>query len=266
MSEIAEPARRGSEKAKFMTRAAVAHAAPFFIWIGVMLLAQFMHLTPSSGDDETPSLNLISDAGVYAVKTVLAALALLVLRPWRHYGRTSARNVLLGAAVGAAVFVAWVAPESDWFRSLCPSLANLYETWAVRPFGALRDAADAAASMEAYAPANTGWPLFALHVFGSGVVIALAEEFFWRGYLMRTVRTPDFLDIDAGSFHAASFLGVVALFAAEHTEVLGGALAGAVFALLLIKTRDIWCACAAHAVTNLLLAAYVPLAGHWQFW
>ena len=63
-----EPAPKGSPKA-------ARHAAPFLIWIGIMLLAQGMHLVPSSASEETEALGVISDAGLYALRTVAVALA-----------------------------------------------------------------------------------------------------------------------------------------------------------------------------------------------
>ena len=129
---------------------------------------------------------------------------------------------------------------------------------------AVKAAADAEAR---YAPAATGWPLFLVHLLGTGVAIAFAEEFFWRAYLLRAVRTPDFLDIPVGAFHAPSFLAVAAVFAAEHGSLaVPGLLAGLAYGLLFIRTRDVWAACLAHAATNLALGAYVLATGHWEFW
>lgn len=264
-----EPAPKGSPKAKEMTRAAFRHAAPFIAWLGVMLLAQLMHLTPSAATEETPSLNLVSDAGLYAIRTAISLIALAILRPWRYYrGLFSARHVPAALAAGISVFAIWVVPQSDWFAALCPRIADLYARWCVGwDFGTAPDFADLAAkAREHYAPQNTGWALFAVHMLGTGVAIAVAEEFFWRGYLLRAARTPDFLDIPVGNFHAASFLAVTAAFAAEHSEWAAGLAAGAVYGLLFLRTRDIWAACIAHAATNLLLGAYVLATGHWEFW
>ncbi len=262
------PAPKGSPKARAMTRAAVRHAAPFLVWIGVMLVGSLMHLTPSSGTEEAASVDVVSDAGLYAIRTALCLLALVLLRPWTHYrGLFRARHLPAALLVGAAVFALWVVPSAEWFRALAPGLARAYETWCVRPFGSMRDLADAAAKTAGlYAPAATGWPLFALHMVGTGLAIAVAEEFFWRGYLLRAARTPDFLDLPIGEFHALSFLAVTAVFAAEHAEFAAGFLAGAAYGLLYLRTRDIWAACAAHAATNTLLGLYVLATGHWEFW
>ena len=208
------PAPKGSPKARAMTRAAVRLALPFLLWLGVMMVSQLMHLTPSSLEASKDSENVveagasvISDAGLYALRTGLTLLALLVLRPWKYFPAPRLRNLPAALAVGVLVFALWVVPGADWFRRLCPALADLYESWCVRSPGELRDlAAEASRTAALYAPSATGWPLFAVHMLGTGVAIALAEEFFWRGYLLRAARTPDFLDLPIGEFHALSFL------------------------------------------------------------
>ena len=253
---LPEPARKGSPKAKAMSRAAARHAAPFLLWIGAMLAARLMHLTPGSGTEETPSLDLLSNGALYAVQTVLALCALALLRPWAYYkGLFRACHILPALAVGAGVFALWALPGAAFWQGLLP-------------WGGGTDLAAAAAEAEArYAPAATGWPLFAVHMVGSGVAIAVAEEFFWRAYLLRAARTPDFLDVPVGSFHAFSFLAVTAVFAAEHGSLaVPGFLAGLAYGLLFLRTRDVWAACIAHAATNLLLGFYVLATGHWEFW
>ncbi len=253
---LPEPARKGSPKAKAMSRAAARHAAPFLLWIGAMLAGRMMHLTPGAGTEETPSLNLLSDAALYAVQTALALGALLLLRPWAyHRGAFRAAHVLPALAVGAGVFALWALPGAAFWQGLLP-------------WGGGGDLAKAAAEAEKlYAPARTGWPLFAVHLLGSGVAIAAAEEFFWRAYLLRAVRTPDFLDLPVGALHVPSFLAVAAVFAAEHGSLaVPGFLAGLAYGFLFIRTRDVWAACLAHATTNLALGAYVLATGHWEFW
>ena len=155
--------------------------------------------------------------------------------------------------------------QSALATALSPLASKTYVATAISAGGFLTQAA---ADAEArYAPAATGWPLFAVHLLGTGVAIAFAEEFFWRAYLLRAVRTPDFLDIPVGAFHAPSFLAVAAVFAAEHGSLaVPGLLAGLAYGLLFIRTRDVWAACLAHATTNLALGAYVLSTGHWEFW
>lgn len=266
----AEPAPKGSPKAKAMNAAAFRHAAPFILWIGIMIVAQLMHLTPSSASEETEALGVISDAWLYALRTILVAIALLALRPWHYYkGIFRISHLAPALVVGIAVFAIWTIPRADWFCSAFPRLGDLYARWCVGlKFGTAPDFADLAAkSRSFYHPATTGWPLFAVHMFGTSIVIAAAEEFFWRGYLLRAARTPDFLDIKPDAFHLISFVAVSIAFALEHQEVLAGFIAALAYGGLYLKTKgDVWAATAAHAVTNAILGFYILGTGHWEFW
>ena len=262
-SPLQPPAPKDSPKAKMMTWAAVRHAVPFGLWLGIMLLAHLMHLTESSGSDDVGSLNLISDANLYALRTVLCALALLVLRPWKYYSALKTKNILPAIGIGTGIFFLWIGFETQFVKQLFPEVSKLYEMWLVKPFGELRAPME---SVSQYDPSLCGWPLTIVRLAGSAFVISVIEEFFWRGYLLRTVRTPDFLDVDIGEFHLPSFLVVAAVFAIEHVEVGAGFVTGLVYGWFYIKTKDIWAASIAHIVTNLLLGINVIAAGNWQYW
>ncbi len=257
-----EPAPKNSPKAKKMNRAAADHAVPFFLWIGIMLIASMMHLNPSSASEDIDSLNLISDASLYAVRSILCLVVLLFLRPWKFYARLQKKNILPAIGIGAAIFVLWVGFETEVFKNLLPGMATAYEKWCVMPFGSMREVVDATP----YTPAVCGWGLTLARLAGSAVVIAVIEEFFWRGYLIRTVRTPDFLDIDIGEFHPVTFLIVAVFFGLEHTEWAVGLITGLVYGLFYIRTRDIWAVSIAHVTTNLVLGIYVIATGSWQYW
>ena len=263
-------APKGSAKAKAMNIAAARHALPFVLWLGIMALAHAMHLTTGSTSEIAESLNLISDAGMYTVRTVLCVVALFILRPWRYYGALQKKNILPAIGIGLAVFALWVGFETELFKKIAPGLAELYERWCVDPFGALGELRETSAEISAantpYAPAICGWPLTIFRLIGSALVISVIEEFFWRGYLLRTAKTPDFLDLDVGYYNPLIFFGVAIVFGLEHVEVVAGAITGVIYGFLYIKTRDIWAASIAHITTNLALGIYVLATGKWWFW
>lgn len=259
---VGEPAPKNSEKAKMMTRATIRHAVPFFLWIGIMLLAGMMHLSESSATEEIGSLNLISDASLYALRSAVCAIVLILLRPWKFYSRLNTKNILPAVGLGLAVFLLWVGFETQTFKHLMPGIADLYEKWCVMPFGAMREPVE----YTPYAPAVCGWGMTAARLAGSAFVIAVIEEFFWRGCLIRCIRTPDFLDIDIGEFHAVSFLAVAAIFGFQHTEWLAGLVTGIAYGYYYIRSRDIWAVSIAHVTTNLALGIYVIATKSWQFW
>ncbi|MGE0442632.1 MAG: CAAX prenyl protease-related protein [Gemmatimonadales bacterium] len=102
----------------------------------------------------------------------------------------------------------------------------------------------------------------------AAVVVPIAEELFWRGWLPRWVDRPDgFAEAPLGRYTAWSFGVTALLFAAEHGAFWDvGLLAGVAYNWWLIRTRSlgdlIWC----HAITNGCLSAYVIWGGHWQYW
>ena len=227
-------------------RAIRAHVIPFVAWL---LLMHVPGLPP---------------AWRYALQTVACLAILLTLKPWRRYGPIRVRYLPAAVAVGLFVFVAWVGLETAWFGRLAPAAQKFYLRFGVGlwPFGQIPEPVTA----PVYAPAVCGWPLAVVRLLGSALVIAVIEEFFWRGFLYRFLINRSFLKLDLALFRWSAFLIVVALFAVEHQRWLAGLVAGAAYGLLLLRTRDIWAAAAAHVVTNFCLGLYVLGTGAYQFW
>lgn len=222
----------------------LAHVVPFVAWIAVLHFLDVPQLKPS---------------WQYAVRAAVGALLLVIYQPGRWYPRLHAYNLPLALIVGVGVFLIWVLPESP----LAPAwLREPYLRWAVRPWGEFRNPIEAAP----YAPSVCGWPLTLIRLFGSGLIIPIIEEFFWRGFMARWVMGGDFWRHDAGQIDFTRFLMVAAVFGIEHQEWLAGFLAGLAYGWMYMRTRDIWAVCLAHAVTNLLLGFYVIRTGAWQFW
>jgi CAAX prenyl protease-like protein len=103
-------------------------------------------------------------------------------------------------------------------------------------------------------------------VLGSVVVVPIAEELAFRGYLLRRLIDADFTAVSPKHFTAASFLISSVAFGVLHGRWLAGVLAGMIYALAQYRRGELSDAIVAHAVTNGLLAAYVVVFGHWAFW
>jgi CAAX prenyl protease-like protein len=97
-------------------------------------------------------------------------------------------------------------------------------------------------------------------------VIAVIEEFFWRGFVYRWLQKQAFLEVPLSAFRLGYFVVVVLLFGVEHDRWVVGILAGIAYGVLLLKTRDIWATAIAHGVTNLVIGVYVLLTGYHHFW
>lgn len=228
----------------FFGSAGFAHAAPFIAWIGIMSLLEWLWG---------------SSAWVYALRTFTCLGLLLVLRPWRWYAPLRIANLPLAAGVGVLVFAFWVGPEVVWSADV-PAWQDIYLRFLVLPLARL-PVADAT-----YAPEHCGWLLALIRLAGSAFVIAIIEEFFWRGFLYRWFIDRSFLKVSlhGWDWEAVAYMGL--LFGFEHQRWLVGILAGLAYLWLMLRTRDIWAAIVAHVITNFLLGLYVLAAGAYAFW
>ena len=224
----------------------VAHVAPFAAWLALMHFLDLPQLPP---------------AWAYALRSALCLIVFLVCRPWRWYARPNLRAWPLAVGVGVFVLVAWVIWESPWMDAL-PAVRDLYVRWGVLPLGDLREPM----LKTPYAPEVCGWPLAIVRVLGSGLVIGMIEEFFWRGFLYRWLLGLDFTQVPPGKFAWMPFLVTAGVFALEHQEWLAGLIAGLAYGWLYVKTRDLWSAVLAHVLTNLLLGIYVLKFGQYIYW
>lgn len=214
---------------------------PFVVWLAGLLLQQV-----------SPDATIWA----YPLRTVVVGALLVVwrraysdLRPSRHWS---------GVAVGVAVFVLWVGldPVDQGSRAIFRSLGILSETggtaWTPQ---ALRERSE------------TGfWVWVVFRLFGSAVVVAVIEELFWRGFLMRWIIDPDFRKVPLGAFTWRSFLMTAVLFGFEHDRVVAGIAAGIAYGALLCWKRNLFLCVLAHGLTNFLLGLWVLARGDWQFW
>ena len=143
--------------------------------------------------------------------------------------RSSLPSLAVGFATGIMIFVVWILPEQfDW---------AWYRKWCIIGEGGTRAVAEANAAM------------IVIRLIGSAFVISVAEELFFRKWLIGF----------------AGFWPMVALFAVEHDRWLVAAICGIAYGLLYLR-RGLGAAIVAHVTTNLVLGLWVLKTGQWQFW
>ena len=205
--------------------------APFATWIALMTV-------------------LPATVGGYAVRTAVVAAMLVagwrqgletldvrretclpshVLSPLKSDVFRLSSSLVPGLAVGLAVFAIWILPEQfdlPWYRRFC-----------IIGEGGTQAVAEASVAM------------IAIRLIGSAFVISVAEELFFRKWLIGF----------------AGFWPTVALFAVEHDRWLVAAICGVAYGWLYLR-KGLGAAIVAHVTTNLVLGLWVLRTGQWQFW
>ena len=216
-------------------RATIGYIAPFLAFVGMMAVARLIPLPPQ---------------WLYPVRFLIVT-SLIGALSWPYLSfRPSAP--LASMAIGVAVFVIWVAPDV---------LFGYRHHWLFEN----SITGSAASSLAPHLKANLGFML--LRSVSSAIMIPILEELFWRGWMMRWLIDSDFLTVPLGKYVPSAFWIVALLFASEHGpywEV--GLAAGIVYNWWIVRTRNLADCILAHAVTNAVLAAYVVVAGQWQYW
>ena len=200
----------------YRTKKNILSVLPYAVWMLMMFL-----LPPT--------------AECYAARTLVVLTILLPCLVYleRHHGVIYRNSTILpeflwGVAVGMVVLAIWIFPEQYEF----------YRKWFVYGDGGTRSVAESEMVFKI------------VRLLGSAFVISVAEELFFRRWLLRF----------------AGFWWMVALFAVEHGERWHvGAVTGVVYGLL-ARRFGLWSAIVAHAVTNLCLGLLVVYGGRWQFW
>lgn len=119
---------------------------------------------------------------------------------------------------------------------------------------------------EEFGSNGAAWAFIAVRLFGIAVVVPFAEEFFWRGFLLRWLIDPEWKPIPLGTYTLQSCALVTLMFTLAHPEWLAAATYCLLLNGLLYWKRDLWLCIVAHATSNLLLAIYVLATGVWWLW
>ncbi|MDF7805876.1 CAAX prenyl protease-related protein [Pontiellaceae bacterium B12219] len=267
------------EEERENNKAIIAHVLPFAIWLTMMVWFDG-----------------------YNARTIGGLVLLAVFRPWRWYPKLNWKNIPAAIGVGLFIFIVWVGVETPIVQKKAPAVTEWYDRLLVDPFmkpfktrelfeiplaaetPEIQEAVSMGIEVERtrlpyevieegehvglheYDPKVTGWMVFWIHMFGSTVMIAIIEEFFYRGFLYRWMQGSPFFKIDAGNLNWPMLLLISLFFSVSHYEVGAAIICGISYGLLYIKTRDIWAAIIAHGTTNFVLGLYVLKYGQYHFW
>jgi len=105
-----------------------------------------------------------------------------------------------------------------------------------------------------------------LRLAGFALVVPVMEELFWRSFVMRWIDRRDFLATDPRLASGVAVAASSALFALEHSAWFAGLAAGLAYGTIYRRTGNLRACVASHAVSNLLLGAWILALREWSLW
>jgi CAAX prenyl protease-like protein len=215
----------------------IARATPFAIYIAFLFAGEL-------AGELAPGLDV---RWMYAIQVALVTLALAAFSPGyeelRRPGLPRPKDLLLSAAVGVAVFVAWIRLDHPWI--------TIGSSKGFDPSG----------------PDGGILPgLVVARIAGAALVVPVMEELFWRSFIARWIDQSTFMSVDPARLSMRAVAISSLAFGFEHTLWFAGIVAGLAYCWLYRSTGNLWAPIIAHAVTNAALGIWVVHTRSWQFW
>lgn len=173
-----------------------------------------------------------------------------------------------------AVKVAAVGTSLWWFRDVYADIISTVSPISVAAgllIGVLWIATDPKLDTEASLgmwlmnlPASLAFLWLALRVFGAVVIVPMAEELAFRGYLYRALSSMRFEALGPVQFGWVALIVSSLAFGLLHERWLAATLAGAAYALLMHRTSKLSDAVAAHMASNAAIVAWSIATKEWS--
>ena len=214
-----------------------AYLVPFLAIIAASCVSRLVGTSAGTGFEQ-----------LYGLRFVAAGVALWIYRS--ELKKLDWRFGWVGPAVGAGVFCVWIAPE-------------FWGPWVGMHGVAASGLGAALVALPAWE--RLGW--LVVRVTAAVFTVPIAEELAFRGYLARRLMNREFDQVAFRALGAVSIAVSSIAFGAMHgAQWAVGIAAGVAYALVVKRTGRFGEALAAHATSNLLLAAWVLGRGDWGMW
>jgi len=182
----------------------------------------------------------------------------------------TAGDWLLAVAVGVVGIVLWIVPYHffpEVMFARIPILGNeniaLSLTYGTKVIDGVPEAT--------YQPIKElarQWqaPFLIFRVFGAVILVPFWEELFIRSAVVRFAEDEHYKRVPIGHYSRVSFLIALGLYTFSHPWWLVAVIWGGLTFWLYYYKRNLQLCVVAHAVSNLLLAAYIVYTGNYYLW
>jgi len=242
----------------------VAHVAPLLVFMLVLMLPQILEMVGFAIDNKyMPWFRREPEQWIYPLQTMIG-LGILA-RYWKHYEfkPITMKGTVIATVMAVIGIAFWIAP-GHFFRT-----AGIGE--GLPKFLGFEERVDG------FDPSfirehSVFWHSMAIFMrfVRMVVAVALVEEIFWRGFLMRFLLNPDgnYWKQPFGKFSWLSFGVVTVAFMLAHAPVDWGSaiIYGVLTYGVAVWTKSLWACVWMHAVANLLLGIYTLSTEQWGYW
>ena len=239
-----------------------AHIAPLTVFMGFLMLLEVLRVFGfSSPDGSAVWWHRQPELWLYPLQTIVTLLVLAAY--WNHYEFRPFREIRVAVAAGLVGIAVWIAPGFLFER--------LHMTPGPLQFlGFTSRTGDEPSFLAAQGQSGLYELTIVMRFVRLVIAVPLAEEIFWRGFLMRylTQLEGDYWKVPFGTFHWRSLVGVTTAFVMVHTQVdyFGAAVFGLLMYWVTVRTKSLAACVVMHAVANLLLGIYVLVTQQWGYW
>ena len=240
-----------------------AHVVPLAVFMAFMVVLQLIGGFIEWKHPDAPWWRQDPAQFVYPVQTIVV-LGLLI-RYWKFYQfDRSLKWSLAGLVFGAIGIGFWLLPTvlyDAW------GLTGKTEGWmAWLGISGRNEGFDPSLFQHPVAY----WGALLCRFFRAVIVVSLAEEIFWRGFLMRFLcdRDGDYWKVPFGRANLLSYAIVTGLFIVAHgsEDRAPAFIYGSLTYLLCVWSKNLGACVVMHATANFLMGLYIMKTGHYGLW
>jgi len=240
-----------------------AHVIPFVIFMGILLLLQLGSDLFQWDHPAAPWWRRWPEQWVYPLQTIICLVYLL--RRWRYYEfQWNLRWAAIGVVFGAVGIGFWLLPTvlyDHW------NLSGETQGW-MKWLG-IQERIDGFDPHVFTDPMAYGFSL-TMRFIRAAVVVALIEEIFWRGFLMRFLANSDgdYWKQPFGKHTWLAFIVCTVAFTIAHSPVdyVGALIYGALTYVLCVWSKNLVACVIMHATANFLMGCFIMAFGKYGLW